>query len=223
MRKEKKQNRYQIKFSPCKRDIQLQEQVVLEKVWVLPSIKGTLSTAHKLNDYYQKVLERWQKRWDGEIYWRSGIAFANCMEQGREFVPWKVELMQTVTYQSEAVLSLVTEVREQWGKTQQRFEKYGDVWHLSSGTPALPGDFLKEKRWKSHLKQRLYQQFQDRRRREDSHLPDITQQQFWNLCQIDQFALTEQGMEFYIPRRKLIHGQEGILTFVIPLDADQPE
>ena len=47
MKKEGKQNRYQIKFSPCKQCNQLQDQVVLEKRWVLPSIKGTGFPVHK--------------------------------------------------------------------------------------------------------------------------------------------------------------------------------
>lgn len=221
MRKEEKQSRYQIKFSSYKQSNRLQEQVVLEKVWVVPSVKGTGFPVHKWNDYYQKVMHQWQKRWDRELYWRSGIAFATSMEQGRAFLPWKAELTQTVTYQSETVLSLVTEVREQWGKTQCRLIKYGDVWHLSSGIPALPWEFLNEKNGKKHLKQKLYQQFQEMRQREDSHLPELTQKQFCKLCHIDQFARTEQGLEFYIPQRTLIQGQEGMLTFFIPLDVNQ--
>ncbi len=223
MKKEGKQNRYQIKFSPCKQCNQLQDQVVLEKRWVLPSIKGTGFPVHKLNDYYQRVIRQWQKRWDGELYWRSGIAFATCKEQGRAFLPWNVELTQTVTYQSEAILSLVTEVREQWGKTQCRWIKYGDVWHLPSGTPALPWEFLNEKNGKKYLKQRLYEQFQEMGQREGSHLPEMTQQQFCKLCHMDRFAWTDRGLEFYIPQRVFIQGQEGILTFFIPLDANQIE
>lgn len=116
------------------------ESVLLTVTARWPQLEETSPGTRRINRYYDALLQRWRRRWEGPLLEQAGAA------AGPETPPWSASLDFTVTRSDPERLSLWWEASEETAGRRRRVRR-GDVWALPAGVPVSLWELLPRRRW----------------------------------------------------------------------------
>lgn len=173
----------------------------------------------RIERYFSQLAQRWQTRWESNLYPNACKAYAEFQERGLPFIPWQVKLDYDVTFWRPPLISIRLDIQEQGPSSLPCTLCIGEVWDCAAGYPCSLPAFLPAtpRLWKRELIKQISELTQQRLDSGESLLrPDC----FSDLKQKfdpDRFYLTEEGIVVFYPLYVLGSYGEGIPTFTIPI------
>lgn len=202
-------------------EMTLEGECVLCCVLTWPECTGTWSGLDAINRYYSRVIQRWRRRWEREVYLHACLDMADRRAQGRTFRPWQAQLSTQITRQEGDVLSLIQDGTEQAGYDRPVTVRRGDTWSLAQGVPRTLGSFFpKERRWKKRVLEQVAEQITRRLAGGESLLDPDCLQRLRSAFDPAHFCLTGEGAQVFFPMYVLGPSAEGIPTFDIVLGVE---
>lgn len=173
----------------------------------------------RIEYYFSQLAQRWQTRWENDLYPKACQSYTEHQAQSRTFLPWQVTLDYEITFWRPPLISIRLEIREQGPFSLPLFISIGEVWDIAAGYPRSLRSFLPEtpRLWKRELMKHLAVLMQKQLDSGESLLrPDC----FSDLklkFDSERFYLTEEGIVIFYPLYALGPYSEGIPTFTIPI------
>lgn len=166
--------------------------------------------------YYQALQQRFQRKWESELYLRACMALVEKRDQSRVFTPWQASLSGEVTNQNEKYFSITMTARERHGDHRLLEYRWGDVWYQEDGCPMQVKEcFSDQKRWRKTFLTAIAAAGADLQ--EHGVCLDKDGIKRLHKCiSPHNFALTEQEIIFYCPQCTVAPAVEGTLEFRIP-------
>ncbi len=212
----------QVFWERVERALTLEGEPVLEYALSWPRIEGAGLGGRWISRYYRRLAERWQRRWEREVYWAACLELAARREEARPFTPWTGELLGETALLRDGVLSLRFSGSEVRGDGRPARVRWGDVWTVREGTPrSLRSLFAGEKGWKGRLWQGLVSQGEERRQAGDCFLDGDWVQKAKKARPLRGWCLTEEGVEVALPQCAASPAAEGCPVFMIPLEKQE--
>lgn len=115
-------------------------------------------TQARIGQYYKRLCEAWQTRWNTVLYPAACAALAAARAESRPFQPWSAALDFTVPLETETRWSVVLDAVERGGEARAFTVRSADVWDAKTGTPLSLGDCLPPKVRRRALTQALQRQ-----------------------------------------------------------------
>ena len=208
---------WQVVWKEEKRVLRLGKEPVLSLELSWPEIQRGGRGGRRVSQYYRKVVQTWNARWEKTLYCRACLALAASREKGQTFSPWSARLEGQVTFQDGENLSIVLDAWEDWGDGRPLQVRTADLWTVPDARPLSKGRCWPEGRARRQLFRELAQQGQARRDTGDCFLdPDFAKKLpralSWRRC-----ARTDEGLEYYAPQGVLAVPVEGVVTFRAPV------
>lgn len=206
----------QVLWERVDRALTLEGEPVLEYALSWPRIEGAGLGGRWISRYYRRLAERWQRRWEREVYWTACLELAARREEARPFTPWTGELLGETALLRDGVLSLRFSGSEVRGDGRPARVRWGDVWTVREGTPrSLRSLFAGEKGWKGRLWQGLVRQGEERRQAGDCFLDGDWRQKAKKARPLRDWCLTEEGVEVSLPQCAASPAAEGCPVFTV--------
>lgn len=202
-----------------------QEDLRLEKSWeregvtvlrakvTLPQFEGR--RARRLNRYYRRFALSFLKYCEAELYPRAA---ALCREKMAVSAPWSVSraaLSYTVTYESEAFLSLYTDAAEEALPPRQVLRR-ADTWELSTALPLPLAALFAGGTWKKALRRRFRAEARERTEAGRSEFYPDYRRSLRSCFSSRNFYLTADGIRLFYQMRSVAPAREGVVEFFIP-------
>lgn len=194
-----------------------EEEPVLTLDLRWPKLPDDKAPWRRIGRYYRQVSDQWKARWEVALYGQACAALAEARENSRPFRPWQAQLVYTVTYNEDGLLSLYMDAWEQAGGAHGMTVRCADVWDLRDGGPRSLGSFFPPRsRWRRELLTAVRTQIEARIATGESIYFDDWEKRVETAFDPGRFYLTGEGITVFYPLCSLAPYVEGIPTFSIP-------
>lgn len=176
----------------------------------------------RIERYFSKLTEKWQARWETDLYSEACKAYADSRAQGSIFVPWQATLDYTITLWQQPLLSIRLDIQEHGPAPLPCTLCIGEVWDCSTGYPCSLRSFLPAtpRRWKREIIRQLSKQAQSQLDSGESLLRPNCFSDIKNKFDAERYYLTENEIVIYYPLYVLGAYGEGIPSFTLPISEE---
>lgn len=180
-----------------------------------PTFSETKKCKKRLNPYYKKVSQTWERHWQNHIYPQVCTELQKKRSISHPFTPWKVSLSAKYLALSDHKISISHTATIKKGKGITFFCFNSDLWDYQQGIPLNPYKQKPILHWKKKdlLEKILLEAENERNLRFTSNYQE---QILANKNKI-QFFFTEHTLETHFPQATIAIPEEGIPRFQISL------
>nr|WP_173023458.1 MULTISPECIES: DUF3298 and DUF4163 domain-containing protein [unclassified Pseudoflavonifractor] len=197
--------------------LKCEEEPVLTLDLRWPRLPDENAALRRISRYYQRFADQWKARWEAALYARACAALAEARENSRPFQPWQAQLVYTVTYNENGLLSLFSDAYEYTGGAHGMTVRCADAWNLTDGSPrSLSSFFPPRSRWRRQVLEAVRTQIAARLATGESVYFDDWEKKAETEFDPGRFYLTQEGVTVFYPLYTLAPYVEGMPAFTIP-------
>ena len=179
------------------------------------------SPLRRINHYYERFTRKLLRYINTKLRQAAEEQYRYSEENMFPFIPFELRSDFSVTYNHDNVLSLYTDVYEFRGGAHGSTLRFADIWLVSEGSPASPGEFFPEG---TNYKKLLINEATELAAQKMAEGTAMYFEDYVALIRKNfssaNIYLTESGMALFYQQYAIAPYVEGIPVFIIPYNAE---
>ena len=172
----------------------------------------------RMERYYRQVGECWKTYWETQLFPQAQAAAQAAKDQSLPFSPWQATLDFTVSYESEALVSIYLDAVQTQGVPSKLMVRTACTWDYSTGTPLPLSHFWPlGRRGRRKLIAALAVQAEELLHSGQSLLDEDCLEKLGPQFHAQRFYLSENRIHLFYPLYAIASYGEGIPDFSLSL------